>query len=139
MFGCAVFYVNKPVEIERGVPRFVINYKPLNEVLQWIRYPLPNKKDLIDRLHNASIFSKFDIKSGFWQIKIEEKDRYKISFIVPFRHYEWNVMPFGLKNAPLEFQNIMNNISNPYTNFSIVYINDVLIFSNFINQHFKHL
>jgi len=48
-------------------------------------------------------------------------------------------MPFGLKNAPLEFQKIMNDIFNPYSKFSIVYIDDVLIFSQTIDQHFKHL
>ena len=73
-------------------------------------------------------FSKFDMKSGFWQIQINEKDRYKTAFTVPFGHYEWNVMPLGLKNAPNEFQNIMNDIFTPFTDFSIVYIDDVLIF-----------
>jgi len=48
-------------------------------------------------------------------------------------------MPFGLKNAPFEFQNIMNDIFTPYRSFIIVYIGDVLVFSNTINQHFKHL
>ena len=48
-------------------------------------------------------------------------------------------MSFGLKNAPSEFQNIMNDIFNPYTNFSLVYIDDVLIFSNFIEHRFNHL
>ena len=79
------------------------------------------------------------MKSGFWQIQIHEKDRYKTAFIVPFGHYEWNVMPFGLKNALSEFQNIMNDICNPYTSFSLVYIDDVHIFSNSLEQHFKHL
>ena len=138
-WSCVAFYVKKPSEIERGVPRLVINYKPLNKVLKWIRYPIPNKRDLFGRLYNASIFSKFDIKSGFWQIQLHEKDRYKTTFTVPFGHYEWNVMPFGLKNTPSEFQNIMNDIFNPYTNFSLVYIDDVLIFSNSLEQHFKHL
>ena len=48
-------------------------------------------------------------------------------------------MPFGLKNAPSEFQNIINDIFTPYTSFIIVYINDVLLFSNSVDQHFKHL
>ena len=64
--SCAAFYVNKQAELERGVPRLVINYKPLNKALQWITYPIPNKKDLLDRFHEATIFSKFDMKSGFW-------------------------------------------------------------------------
>jgi hypothetical protein len=72
------------------------------------------------------------MKSEFWQIQIDENDRYKTVFTVLFGHYEWNVMPFGLKNAPSEFQNIMNDIFTPFTNFSIVYIDDVLIFSRSI-------
>ncbi|KAL4198760.1 hypothetical protein AMTRI_Chr03g141700 [Amborella trichopoda] len=64
-WSCAAFYVNKNTEKERGVPRLVINYKPLNKVLRWIRYPIPNKKDLLDRVANACIFSKFDMKSGY--------------------------------------------------------------------------
>ena len=79
------------------------------------------------------------MKSGFWQIQIKPEDRYKTAFTVLFGHYEWNVMSFGLKNAPFEFQNMMNEIFNDYTRFSIVYIDDVLIFSNSIEEHFKHL
>jgi len=114
--------------LERGAPRLVINYKPLNKVLKWIRYPLPNKINLIKRIHDATIFSKFDMKSGYYQISVKEEDKYKITFVIPFRHYEWNIMPQGLKNTPSEFQNIMNDIFYPYMKFSIVYLNDVLIF-----------
>ena len=56
------FYVNKNSEIERGSPKLVINYKPLNSALKWIRYPILNKKDLLQKLHSALIFLKFDIK-----------------------------------------------------------------------------
>jgi hypothetical protein len=138
-WSCSAFYVQKNAEIEIGDPRLVINYKPLNTALKWIRYLIPNKKDLFSRVHNASVFSKFDMKSGFWQTQIDEKDKYKTAFTVHFGHYEWNVMPFGLKNAPSEFQNIMNDIFTLHTNFAIVYIDDVLIFSNSIDQHWKHL
>ena len=133
-WSCVAFYVQKASELERGTLRLVINYKPLNKVLQWIRYPIPNKKDLINRLYNETIFSKFDMKYGFWQIQISKDDRYKTSFTVQFGHYEWNVIPFGLKNAPLEFQNIMNDIFNDYTRFSIVYIDDVLIFQTLLKN-----
>nr|KAJ0222009.1 hypothetical protein LSAT_V11C200059920 [Lactuca sativa] len=64
-WSCIDFYVTKHSEQERGIPRLVINYKPLNKVLKWIRYPIPNKKDLIDRLNTTIIFSKFDLKSGY--------------------------------------------------------------------------
>lgn len=65
----------------------VINYKPLNKILQWIRYPLTQKKDLQNRLLKAVIFSKFDMKSGFWQIQIAEQNKYKTAFNVPFGQY----------------------------------------------------
>lgn len=67
-WSCSAFYVNKNAELEREVPRLFINYKSLNKALKWIRYPIPNKKDLLNRLRNSKIFSKFDMKSGFWQI-----------------------------------------------------------------------
>ena len=86
-WSCPAFYVQKNAEIERGVPRLVINYKPLNKVLEWVRYPIPNKKDLVNRLSRAVVFSKFDMKSGFWQIQIREPDRYKTAFTTPFGHY----------------------------------------------------
>ena len=60
----------------------------LNKVLKWIRYPLPNKIDLIKRIHDATIFSKFDMKSGYYQISVKEKDKYKTAFVVPFGYYE---------------------------------------------------
>lgn len=82
--SCSAFYVNKNSEKERGAPRLVINYKPLNSVLKWIRYPIPNKRNLFKRIFNAKLFSKFDMKSGFWQIKIFEKDKYKTAFNIPF-------------------------------------------------------
>ena len=79
------------------------------------------------------------MKFGYYQISVREEDRYKTAFVVPFSHYEWNVMPQGLKNALSEFQNIMNDIFFPFMEFSIVYLDDVLIFSKGINQHIQHL
>nr|KYP44595.1 polyprotein [Cajanus cajan] len=74
-WSCAAFYVQNASEIERGEPRMVINYKPLNKALKWIRYPLPNKSELINRIYNATIFSKFDMKSGYYQIKVKESEK----------------------------------------------------------------
>ena len=110
-WSCPALYVKKKnAKLERETPRLIINYKPLNKVLEWIRYPIPNKEDLINRLSDSIIFSKFDLKNGFWQIQIHEDDKYKTAFTTPFGHYEWNVMSFGLKNAPSDFQNIMDNV-----------------------------
>jgi hypothetical protein len=64
-WSCSTFYVQRNAELERGAPRLFINYKPLNKVLEWIRYPIPNKRDLINRLSRSMIFSKFDMKSKY--------------------------------------------------------------------------
>jgi hypothetical protein len=80
-WSCSAFYVQKSAELERGAPRLVINYKPLNKVLEWIRYPIPNKKDLINRLSGSMIFSKFDVKSGFWQNQIHERKKHRTTFV----------------------------------------------------------
>jgi len=77
------------------------------------------------------------MKSGFWQIQIHEKDKYKTAFVTPFGQYEWNIMPFGLKNAPSEFLNIINDILGPLSKYSIVYIYLNLLF-NYLNNLFKH-
>lgn len=97
------------------------------------------QKDLLYRTLEIKILSKIDLKFGFQQIQIKKEDKYKIAFTVPFGQYEWNVMLFGLKNIPSEFQKFMNKIFNVCTKFIIVYIDDMLILSNSIEQHFKHM
>ena len=75
------------------------------------------------------------MKYSFQQIQIKTKDRYKIAFTVSFGKYEWKVIPFGLRNAPLEFQKIMNDIYTLFTKFIVVHIDDVLIVSKNIDQN----
>ena len=82
-WACRAFVVNKHSEIKRGKPRLVVNYKPLNAALQKVRYPLPDKASLLQRITGCVIFSKFDLKSGFYQIGIIAEDRYKMAFVVP--------------------------------------------------------
>ena len=79
------------------------------------------------------------MKSKFWQVLISEADKYKTAFTTPFGHYEWNVMPFSLKNVPSEFQNIINDIFNSFSQFIIVYIDDVLVYYRSLDEHGKHL
>lgn len=65
----------------RGVPRLVVNYKPLNKVLADDTYPIPRKSSMVNRIVGAKIFSKFDLKSGFWQVAIKEQDKFKTTFM----------------------------------------------------------
>ena len=93
-----------------GSLRLYVDYRALNKLTVKNRYPLPLIEDLVDRLHKARYFSKIDLKSGFWQIRIENNDICKTAFRTRYGTYEWLVMPFGLANAPAVFQRIMNDI-----------------------------
>ena len=101
--ACQAFYVNKRAKTLRGKKRLVIDYQPLNQFLQDDKFPLPRRNSIFTYLLNARIFSKFDLKSGFWQLGIDPAERYKTAFCIPNAHYQWTVLPFGLKTAPSIF------------------------------------
>ncbi|GJS28649.1 putative reverse transcriptase domain, viral movement protein [Tanacetum coccineum] len=128
-WACEAFYVNKRSEQVRGKLRLVINYQPLNHFLADDKFPLPQKKSLFQHLADARVLSKFDLKSGFWQLGIKPEDRPKTAFCIPDHHYQWKVMPFGLKNAPSAFQKAMITIFEPILANTLVYIDDILLFS----------
>ena len=75
----------------------VINCKEVNKNTKFDGYYIPNKEILINLARGKNYYSKFDCKSGFWQIKMENDSIPITAFSTPRRHYEWMVMPFGLK------------------------------------------
>ena len=134
-WACTAFYVNNRAEQARGKLRLVIDYKPLNQFLQDIKFPLPNKRALLQHLQGATIFSKFDRKSEFWQLGVHPEERYKTAFCLPNRHLQWNVLPFGLKTAPSLFQQAMPRIFKPLLHTALIYIDDILLFSSTEREH----
>lgn len=118
----------------------VINYKRLDDNTRERNYKLPSKDLLINKIQGKSIFSKFDLQSGFHQIKMTQESIPWTAFCCPnpIGHWEYNVMPFGLKNAPAVFQERMDRIFSPY-DFIIVYVDDILVFSSNPDEHRKHL
>jgi len=131
--------VNNRSEQKRGKPRMVINYKRLNEVTVFDGYFLPNKEVLINKTLSKKWFSKFDCKSGFYQIKLKDFAKPLTAFSTPQAQYIWNVMPMRLKNAPQTFQRRMDNISHDCSDFCLIYVDDILIFSSNIADHVTHL
>ena len=93
------FIVRKHSEIKIGKARMVINYKKINKNIKFDGYYISNKEILINLARGKNYYSKFDCKSGFWQIKIDNDSIPITTFSTPRGHYEWLVMPFGLKNA----------------------------------------
>ncbi|GKV48019.1 hypothetical protein SLEP1_g54860 [Rubroshorea leprosula] len=135
-WGAPVLFVKK----KDGSIRLCIDYRRLNQVTVKNKYPLPRIDDLFDQLQWACVFSKIDLRSGYYQLKVKLEDVMKTAFRSRYRHYEFLVRPFGLTNGPAAFMNLMNRIFHLYLDkFVIVFIDDILIFSPDEESHKKHL
>ncbi|KAK8788355.1 hypothetical protein V5799_021870 [Amblyomma americanum] len=123
-----------------GTLRFCVDYRRLNNVTKKDVYPLPRIDDSLDRLRHATYFSSLDLRSGYWQIEVDERDREKTAFITPDGLYEFKVLPFGLCSAPATFQRMMDTVlSGLKWQSCLVYLDDVVIFSDTFDEHLKRL
>nr|KYP76024.1 polyprotein [Cajanus cajan] len=136
---CPAFYVEKRSERLRGKKRLVVDYKPLNHFLKDDKFPLPKTSTLPILLKESKIFSKFDLKFGFWQLGVDPSERHKTAFCIPNAQYQWTVLPFGLKVAPSLFQKAITKILEPLLDNAIIYIDDILLFSKDMESHKKLL
>jgi hypothetical protein len=124
------------VEKKDSSKRLVVDYRLLNEVTIKNKYPLPNINDLFDQLKGAKVFSKIDLRSGYFQLKIQEQYIPKTTFTTRYGLYEYTVMPFGLTNALTYFMTMMNKVFMEYLDkFIVVFIDDILIYSNDEKEH----
>jgi hypothetical protein len=128
------------VEKKDGTKRMCFDYRALNEVTVKNKYPMPRIEDLFDQLRGASVFSKIDLRSGYHQLRIRPTDIPKTAFITKYGLYEFMVMSFGLTNAPTYFMYLMNNVFMDYLDkFVVVFIDDILIYSQNEQEHEEHL
>eukprot|EP00253_Pinus_taeda_P010106 PITA_10106 len=128
------------VQKKDGTWRLCIDYRALNKIIVRNRYPIPQIDDLLDQLKGAKYLSKIDLKSGYHQVPIEPSDVCKTAFKAKEGLFKSLVMPFGLTNALATFMRLMDDILRPFTNsFVVVYLDDIMIFSQSWEEHLHHI
>jgi len=120
--------------------RLCVDYRQLNKLIIKNKYPIPRIDVLLDQLRGAAVFSKIDLRSGYHQILVKPEDVHKMALRSRYRHFEYVVMPFGVTNAPTIFLDYMNRIFRSYLDqFVVVFIDDILIYSESREEHVEHL
>lgn len=134
--GAPICFVRK----KDGTDRLCIDYRGLNDITRKDRTPLPLIQESLDRLSAAKIYTKLDIKDAYHNLRIAEGDEWKTAFRTKYGLFEYLVMPFGLTNAPGSFQRWINEILSEFLDiFCIAYLDDILIYSDNIEDHQKHV
>ena len=123
-----------------GGTRMVVDYREINKITVKNGYPLPAVDELFPIVQGAKVFSKIDLHSGYYQIRIAEKDREKTAFVTRYGSYEFLVLPMGLCNSPGTFMELMNWVfEKQLDKYVIVFLDDVLIFSKTEEEHEQHM
>ncbi|GJY34752.1 putative reverse transcriptase domain-containing protein [Tanacetum coccineum] len=105
-WGAPVLFVKK----KDGSFRMCIDYHELNKLTVKNQYPLLRIDDLFDQLQGSNVYSKIDLRSVYHQLRVREEDIPKTAFRIHYGHYEFQVMSFGLTNAPAIFMDLMNRV-----------------------------
>ncbi|UYV74184.1 K02A2.6-like [Cordylochernes scorpioides] len=123
-----------------GNKRMCIDYRRLNEITLDDRQPLPHIQDMFDRLHGSRFFSTLDVAWGYWQIEMDPQSIQKTAFVTNDGHYEFLVMPFGLKNAASTFQRIIQHILGELLwKGTCSFQDDILVYTKTWQEHIELL
>jgi len=125
---------------DNGELRMCIDLRKLNEITIRDSYPMPLTTVIFNKAPGHKYYSKLDLKSAYFQIRIRSGDEYKTAFVCSLGHFEFRVMPFGFKNAPACFQRMIDTALSDYLGkFCYAYIDDIIIFSDDLSEHHLHV
>ena len=123
-----------------GSLQLCVDFRGLNRITKKNQYPLPLIFDLLDSSCKARIYTKIDLQHAYYLVHIAKGDEWKTAFHIRYGAFEWSVMLFGLTNAPAAFQRFMNDMFSDLLDVCIVvYLDDILIYSDNITQHWSHV
>jgi len=134
--GTPILFIKK----KDGSLQLCVDYCSLNCITRKDCYPLPLLTDLLDAPKKACVFTKIDLCHAYHLVRIANGEEWKMTFRTRYGSFQWLVMPFGLTNAPAAFQRFMNDIFSDLLDVCvIVYLDDILIYSEDMTQHKKHV
>ncbi|KAK3525857.1 hypothetical protein QTP70_010923 [Hemibagrus guttatus] len=117
-----------------------IDYRGINAITVCYPYPLPLVPAALEQLRGAKFFTKLVLRSAYNLVRIREGDKWKTAFHTTHGHYEYLVMPFGLTNTPAVFQSLINGVFQDILGkWVIAYINNILVYSTFLEEHVRHV
>ena len=122
-----------------GSWRFVTDYRLVNQKTDLLSWPLPRIDEIISETGGCKIFSTIDLLKGYWQQPLTEDTKRFSAFVTPFGAYEYNVNPFGWKNAPKHFQKMMDDVMRPHRGYARAYVDDIIVFSKSEAEHQAHI
>ncbi|CAM5132510.1 unnamed protein product [Natator depressus] len=118
---------------------FCMDYCKLNAVTRPDNYPMPRTDELLEKLGRAQFISTLDLTKGYWQVPLDESAKERSAFTTHVGLYEFNVLPFGLRNAPATFQRLVDGLLVGLGEYAVAYLDDVAIFSDSWAEHLEHL
>ena len=128
------------VKKKDGTLRFCVDYRRLNAVTIPDRFPIPLMQDIVNSLGKAKYFTSLDLLSGYWQMSVDENSKAMTAFSTHSGHYQFKRLPFGVRNGPACFSRLMNNVLTGLTGKdAYVYLDDIIIFSNTVEEHIMKL
>ena len=122
-----------------GTARLCVDYRRLNSLTRQTPFYMPRIDKVLEGVGQASFISKLDLTKGYYQIPVRAEDIPKTSFICHRGRYEFTRMPFGVKNVPAVFQQLMQAVLHDTPTYATAYMDDIIIYSRSWSEHLQHI